>query len=52
MATMHDPAFLADAEKTRIDVAPLPGAKVQDTVARLYATPSAIVARARRIIKP
>jgi tripartite-type tricarboxylate transporter receptor subunit TctC len=51
-ATMQDPAFLADAEKTRIDIAPLPGAKVQDTVAQLYATPAATVARARRIIKP
>jgi tripartite-type tricarboxylate transporter receptor subunit TctC len=52
MATMQDKDFLADAQKTRIDVTPLPGAKIQDTVAKLYATPAAIVERARRIIKP
>src|SRR5665213_1506269 len=50
--TVADPAFLADAEKLGLDIAPLPGAKVQDVVAKLYATPPAIVDRARKAIRP
>jgi tripartite-type tricarboxylate transporter receptor subunit TctC len=51
-ATMTDPQFLADAEKARIDIEPLPGAKVQDVVKRLYETPKEIVERARKAIRP
>jgi len=51
-ATMKDPQFLADAEKMRIDVAPLPGTRVQDVVAGLYAAPNEIVELARRAINP
>lgn len=51
-ATMKDPEFLADAEKTHIAIGPLPGTKVQDLVARLYATPKALVERAKQAIKP
>ena len=47
-----DPQFLADAEKVRIDIAPLSGAKVQEVVRKLYATPSTIVERARKAIRP
>ena len=52
MATMRDKDFLADAEKTRIDVAPSSGEKVQELVERLYATPKAIVERARELVRP
>jgi tripartite-type tricarboxylate transporter receptor subunit TctC len=51
-ATMRDPQYLADAEKTRIDISSLPGAKVQELVQQLYATPKAIVERARQAIRP
>ena len=51
-ATMRDAEFLADAEKMHIDVSPLPGAKVQELVQTLYATPKAIVERARQAIRP
>jgi tripartite-type tricarboxylate transporter receptor subunit TctC len=51
-ATMGDPAFLADAETVRIAITPLSGAKVQEIVQKLYATPKAIVERARQVIKP
>jgi tripartite-type tricarboxylate transporter receptor subunit TctC len=51
-ATMADPQFLADAEKMRIDISPQPGAKVQDLVTKLYATPRDIVERAKAAIKP
>jgi tripartite-type tricarboxylate transporter receptor subunit TctC len=50
--TVADKAFLEDAEKMRIDIAPLSGAKVQDIVARLYTTPKDIVERARKAIRP
>jgi tripartite-type tricarboxylate transporter receptor subunit TctC len=50
--TVVDPQFLADAEKMRIDIEPLSGAKVQAVVAKLYQTPQAIVERARKAIRP
>jgi len=51
-ATMNDPQFRADADKTRIDITPLPGAKVQELVDGIYATPKPIVERAKEILKP
>jgi tripartite-type tricarboxylate transporter receptor subunit TctC len=51
-ATVVDPQFLADAETTRIAIQPLSGAKVQEIVAKLYATPKTIVERAKQVIKP
>jgi tripartite-type tricarboxylate transporter receptor subunit TctC len=50
--TVHDPEFLADAERMRISIAPLNGAEVQDLIGRLYATPKAFVDRAKAVIKP
>ena len=50
--TVADPAFLADAEKMRVDIEPLSGAKVQEVVGKLYATTPAIVERARQAIRP
>jgi len=52
LATMKDPQFLADAEKTGIDIAPLDGGKIQDLIARLAAAPDAVVQRAKRVIRP
>jgi tripartite-type tricarboxylate transporter receptor subunit TctC len=51
-ATMQDKDFLADAERTRIDVAPSSGERVQQLVEQLYATPRATVERAKDLIKP
>jgi tripartite-type tricarboxylate transporter receptor subunit TctC len=51
-ATMSDPQFLADAQKTGVDVSPLPGARVQALVEKLYSTPKDIVERAKQAIKP
>jgi len=51
-ATMRDPQFVADAQKTGLDVSPLPGAKVQALVQQLYATPKGIVERAKQAIRP
>ena len=51
-ATMTDPQFLSDAERLRIDISPLSGAKVQELVRKLYATPKDVVTRARQVIAP
>jgi tripartite-type tricarboxylate transporter receptor subunit TctC len=51
-ATMRDKDFLHDAETIRIDISPLPGAKVQELVQKIYAAPKDIVTRARKAINP
>jgi hypothetical protein len=40
--TMADPAFLADAKKTQLEVTPVSGEKVQAHVAKMLATPERI----------
>jgi tripartite-type tricarboxylate transporter receptor subunit TctC len=46
-ATMKDPAYLAEAEKMKIDVDPLTGEQVAELVAKVNATPADTVARVR-----
>jgi tripartite-type tricarboxylate transporter receptor subunit TctC len=50
--TMVDPQFLADAEKMKISITPLSGAKVQSLIGKLYATPKEVIDRAKAVIKP
>lgn len=45
-ATMKDPAFLAEAEKSLFDVVPLSGEAMHAMLARAYATPKHLVKRA------
>ncbi len=49
--TVVDKQFLEDAEKARVDIEPLSGAKVQEVIARLYASPKDIIDRARKAIR-
>jgi hypothetical protein len=51
-ATMNDEAFLADAEKMALEIAPASGQRVQDVVAKMYASPPHIVKRAREALLP
>jgi hypothetical protein len=51
-ATMLDKQYLADAAKMKIDITPLSGAKVQEIVLKLHATPKDIVQKARAAIRP
>ena len=51
-ATMTDTQYLAEADKLRIDISPLSGAKVQEIVQKLHATPKNIVQAARAAIRP
>lgn len=48
-ATMDDPAFGDDMQKLHVPVVPLTGAAAQDLIAKMSATPAAIVAKARSI---
>jgi len=50
METLRDPDLLADAKKNLLDVDPISGEEVQALVAKAYATPQRIVARARRAL--
>ena len=52
MATMSDPQFLADAEKTGIDILPLAGDKIQELIEKLSVAPPDVVERAKRAIRP
>lgn len=51
-ATLKDPAFLAEAEKLKLDVNPVTGEEVDRLIAELYASPKDIIEEARKAIKP
>ncbi len=50
-ATVHDPAFVADAAKFKLDVDPMTGEEVQALVGDLARTPADVVARVRKILE-
>ncbi|HSR55107.1 MAG TPA: tripartite tricarboxylate transporter substrate-binding protein [Alphaproteobacteria bacterium] len=49
-ATMKDPAYLADAKKRRLDIAPLTGEEIDALIAEVYKTPKSVVERVREIL--
>jgi tripartite-type tricarboxylate transporter receptor subunit TctC len=49
-AVMRDPKLLADAEATRLNIAPASGERVQQVVAELYGASGDVVQRARQLI--
>jgi len=48
--TLKDPAFLADAEKRRIVVDPVPAAHIQQVVARAFATPKPVIDKFKKMV--
>ena len=48
--TMRDPAFLAEMEKANLEINPVPGHEVEALITRLFATPPAVVERAKQIL--
>lgn len=50
--TLNDPAYKADAIRARLSVNPAPGERVQELVAKLYATPEAVVEKAKAVMLP
>jgi len=49
VATMQDKDFLADAEKTKIDIGAMTGEEVEELVAKYTSVSPAIVARAKQV---
>jgi tripartite-type tricarboxylate transporter receptor subunit TctC len=52
VATMQDPAFLADAKQLGVDVAPVSGEELASLMARLANLPPALLDRAKQAITP
>ena len=48
---MKDRAFLAEAKRADLEVAPIGGAALQNLVADIYRTPKDIVEKTRAIVK-
>lgn len=51
MATMKDPAFVAEADKAKLEITPVSGEAVQKLVGEIYRTSPAIVKRASELLK-
>jgi tripartite-type tricarboxylate transporter receptor subunit TctC len=51
-ATISDPAFLADTERSNLDINPLSGEELERTVHNLLKLNSAVLARLKQIIAP
>src|SRR2546427_3794174 len=51
MDTMQDKAFLAEADKIKLEITPVTGEAVQKLVAEIYATPPEIVRQAAQAVK-
>lgn len=49
-ATLADPEFMADAEKTRIDIIPATGEEVTQMIEGFYKAPPEIIARAKAVM--
>jgi tripartite-type tricarboxylate transporter receptor subunit TctC len=50
-ATVQDRAYLADAEKAKLEIMPIAGVNIQRIIAELYATPAPIVLKTANMIK-
>ena len=48
--TMKDPEFLAEAEKTKLEINPVPSAAIQKLLVEVYQTPKAVADKAAEII--
>lgn len=48
-ATLRDPAFLAEAERTRLEIEPVSGAEMEKMIKRAYETPKALIERAAKL---
>jgi tripartite-type tricarboxylate transporter receptor subunit TctC len=51
MATMQDPDFLAEAEKSQLEINPVAGTEVEKLVKDLYQTPKALADKAAEFIR-
>ncbi|MBM2806374.1 MAG: tripartite tricarboxylate transporter family receptor [Deltaproteobacteria bacterium] len=51
-ATMNDPGFLTDAEKSNLEISPLTGEELEKTIHGLLKTSPAMLAKLKQIIAP
>jgi tripartite-type tricarboxylate transporter receptor subunit TctC len=51
LETMKDREFLAEAEKAKLDVMPMPGEDIEKLVAEIYATPAGLVQKTMDMLK-
>ena len=51
MDTMADKDFLADAEKSKLEISPVPGDKVELLVKEVYETPADIAQKTNALLK-
>jgi hypothetical protein len=51
MATMADKEFLADAERSRLEITPVSGERIQELVAELYRTPPELAKRLAEMLR-
>jgi tripartite-type tricarboxylate transporter receptor subunit TctC len=49
MATMKDPVFLADVQKAKLEINPLPGEALQEAIGKMGHVPDTLVQQARRV---
>jgi hypothetical protein len=49
---MKDPDFLADAKKAKLDIEPITGQEMEQTIARLFKLDPALVAKLKNILNP
>ena len=49
--TLNDKDFLAEADKLKLEITPVPGERVQDIVREIFATPRAVVRKAAELVK-
>ena len=50
MKTMKDPEYAAEVRKMSVDLDPLSGEQMQTLIDKIYATPTGVIERARRIL--
>ena len=50
--TMKDAEFLADAERNQMEIEPLTGTQIEDFLAKAYAAPSEVIAKAAALVEP
>jgi len=48
-ATLKDPAFLSDAERSRLEVDPVTGAQMEKMIKQAFETPKALIERAAKL---
>lgn len=51
MATMEDKAFLAEAERAKLEILPVSGSEVEALIYQVYAAPASLVEKAAVLLK-